>query len=141
MKKNEIEKLDVNVTSLMFGGLIVSSLVFLQGLLSSGALDIAELISLSCLGLALPVLSGGLVVNYIGIEIAPEGKTSSWISRLIWAAMSIDFIGITAAIWHASWIPSVLFLAASLISFRIYYPSCRKMLQKAYIRATDNNQV
>ena len=139
MKKNEIEKLEVNVTSLMFGGLIITSLVILQGLLSSGALDIAELISLSCLGLALPILAGGLVVNYIGIEIAPEGKTSSWVSRLIWAAMSTVFIGITAAIWHASWIPSVLFLATSIISFRIYYPSCRKMLQNAYIRATDNN--
>ncbi len=141
MKKYEIEKLTVNATSFMFGGLIVISLVILQDLISTEVHDITVLISLSCLGLALPVLAGGLVVNYVGKELAPEGKTSGWVAVLIWFAMSIDIIGITAATWHASWVSAILFLAASIISFGIYYPSCRKMIQKAYTRAIDAHKI
>jgi len=141
MNKYEVEKLTVNVTSLLFGGLIAVSLVVLPGFISAGALDIVELFSLSCLGLSLPVLAGGIVVNYVGIQLAPEGKTPGWASVLIWAAMSIDLLGIAAALGHASWIPSILFVAASIISFAMFYPSCRKMLQEAYMRARENQQV
>jgi len=141
MNKHEVEKLTVNATSLLFGGLIAVSLIILPGFISAGALDIVELLSLSCIGLALPVLAGGIVVNYVGIQLAPEGETPGWASVLIWAAMSIDLLGISAALWHASWIPSILFVAASIFSFAMYYPSCRRMLQKAYVRATKYQRV
>ena len=141
MKKHEIERLTVNVTSFMFGGLIFISLIILQNFISSEAHDITVLISLSCLSLALPVLAGGLVVNYVGKELAPEGKTPTWATVLIWLAMSIDIIGITAAIWHASWISAILFQATTMISSGIYYSSCRAMLQKAYAKTTETRDL
>jgi hypothetical protein len=145
MDIREVEKLHVKTTNLAFAGLIAISVVILQALISTATLDLTELISLSCFSLALPILAGGVVVNFVGIEMIghlfPQGTTPSWAQFLIWAAFTIDILGIVAAIWHASWIAGILFLITTLFSFAIYLPSIRKMLQKAYARASDPVQM
>jgi hypothetical protein len=140
MDTRELSKLHVRTTNLAFAGLIAISVAILQAFISAATLDLAELISLSCFSLALPVLAGGIVVNFVGIEIFPQGTTPLWAQFLIWSAFTVDVLGIGAAIWHASWISGIFFLIATLSSLVVYLPSIRKMLRSAYPRAFDNEQ-
>ena len=140
MDIREIGKLHVRTTNLAFAGLIAISIAILQAFISAATLDLAEMISLSCFSLALPVLAGGIVVNFVGIEIFPQGITPLWAQLLIWSAFTVDILGIVAAIWHASWISGILFLITTLSSLVIYLPSIRKMLRSANARAFDNDQ-
>ena len=75
MDSREVDKLHVRSTTLAFTGLIAISVVILPALISAAPLDLAELISLSCFSLALPVLAGGIVVNFVGGEMI--GQLSS----------------------------------------------------------------
>lgn len=140
MDIREISKLHVRTTNLAFAGLIAISIAILQAFISATTLDLAELISLSCFSLALPVLAGGIVVNFLGIEIFPQGTTPLWAQLLIWSAFTVDVLGIEAAIWHASWISGIFFLITTISSLVIYLPSIGKMLHSAHTRAFDNDQ-
>jgi hypothetical protein len=137
----EVDKLHVRSTTLAFTGLIAISVVILPAFLSTSTLDLAELISLLCFSLALPVLAGGIVINFVGIEmigqLSPQGTTPRWARLLIWSAFTTDILGIVAAIWHASWISGMVFLITTVCSVAIYLPSIRKMLRRAYVRASD----
>ena len=123
MQKMKGNRYVIRLSNFYAGGLIAVSLIILQGFIGLGKLDPLALVSVAFFAVALPFLSGILVVNAI------EGEHRSRFSSPI-VVRVVDtcfFIGVLAAtggvaiaLWHMSWIAGVSFLAALGIASVVY---------------------
>src|SRR5438874_12398517 len=112
MKRIKNNKYAVRLYNLYAGGLIVFSLIVLQDCMTLKPLDRPAFISVVAFAIALPLLSGMLVVNAVESKYK-YGPSHSMIARLTETMFALGVIaaltGIDAAFWHISWIAGVLF--------------------------------
>jgi hypothetical protein len=112
----------INYFRLTRAGLIAISLIILQDWISVGIHDPASLVSLIAFAVSLPIL----VLDLLLTHILPARRFHKEIFfkslNSVKSIIGIIFacIGITAAIWHASWIVGVIFLFISLFCFIVY---------------------
>jgi hypothetical protein len=121
MKMNEPEKIKSNNIILVSTGLIAISLIILQDYISTGVSDTPVLISLIAFSIALPLLAGAIMLHKL--HISDEYYTDLSPTIPFWVGALCAFIGIDAALWHASWIAGVLFFVVSIISYIFYSPA------------------
>ena len=138
------KKVAIQVDSLLTGGLIVISIVILQALISSGKLDTPSTVSIVALSISMPLAASFLFTRFV--QKAYEIFTYEWriIGILTLVSYIIGFIGITAAIWHASTLAGVVFLIVSIIAIvfsMTYYvfASTRATYLKRKAAATQDN--
>lgn len=104
-------------------GLIAIILVILQDLISIRATDAPVLISLIAFSIALPALSLNIVFyrlqNDDGCYDSTHIKKEDIVSYMDYTGVVCAVIGVSAAIWHASWIAGILFTFFSITAFFI----------------------
>lgn len=129
--------------SFLTGGLIAISIVILQALISLGKLDMPSTVSLVALSISMPLAASFLFIRFV--QSAYGINTYEWrvISILTVVSYIIGFIGITAAIWHASPLAGVVFLIVGSIAFvfsMVYYvyASTRETYMKRKAAIQDN---
>ncbi len=137
------KKVAVQADSLLTGGLIAISIIILQALISLGKLDTPSTVSLVALSISMPLSASFLFIKFV--QSAYGIDTNEWriISILTLVSYIIGFIGITAAIWHASPLAGVVFLIVSCIAFvfsMVYYVyvSVKAMYIKRKAAPQDN---
>lgn len=112
----------VKLYNLYAGGLIIISLVILQDFLSANPLDRPAFLAVLAFSIALPLLSGTLVLNVV--ERYKYGPSKSLIAQIVryvfLASILLDLAGIAAAFWHASWITGLVFIVSQLAALTIY---------------------
>lgn len=112
----------IKLHDLYAGGLILISLVILQDFLNISRLDTAAFLAILAFSIALPLLSGTLVLSVV------EKKFSKRPSRVIiiiehivfLLSILIDAMGIGAAFWHASFIVGIAFFFSVAITLVVY---------------------
>jgi hypothetical protein len=128
--------------------LIAAGLVITQAFISVGKLNLPALISLICVALATPLLSGGVVLSSIHVfmhrKYRVEGvsgniKIINFLSSLGQVA---GFIGIVAAFWSILWVLGFMFAVCGFVVYPVvggYYLHIRKVLKEAaYNERLDN---
>jgi hypothetical protein len=123
MQKVKIDKYALELHDVYAGGLIAISLVILQGFIGLASLDIAALISMIAFSAALPLLSGLLVIGLIERKYpygSPRTRIASLVRKLFILGIVLSFIGIGAAIWHASWIAGAVCVISSFTAAIVY---------------------
>ena len=117
----EINISGINYFRLTRAGLIAISLIILQDWISVGIHDPASLVSLIAFAVSLPILVLDLLLTHIlparrfHEEIV---KSLNLVRNMI--GLSFAFIGIAAAMWHASWIAGVIFVFISIFCCTVY---------------------
>lgn len=113
----------VKLHNLYAGGLIIISLVILQDFLSLKPLDPPAFLALLAFAIAIPLLSGTLVLNVIE-EQFKYGPLKSPIFRLVHytflASIVLALTGIAAAFWHASWFIGLVFIVSQALAITVY---------------------
>ena len=112
----------IKLHDLYAGGLILISLVILQDFLNISRLDTAAFLAILAFSIALPLLSGTLVLSVV------EKKFSKRPSRVIiiiehsvfLLSILIDDMGIGAAFWHALLIVGIAFFFSVAITLVVY---------------------
>jgi hypothetical protein len=112
----------IRLHDLYAGGLILISLVILQDFLNISPLDPPAFLAILAFSIALPLLSGTLVLSVV------EKKFNKGPSRLIviiehgvfLSSILFDVIGIGAAFWHASFITGIAFIAGVVVTLAVY---------------------
>ncbi len=113
----------VKLHNLYAGGLIIISLVILQDFLSANPLDRPAFLAVLAFSIALPMLSGTLVLNVVEerFKYGPAKSPIAQIVRYVFlASILLDLAGIAAAFWHASWITGLVFIVSQLAALTIY---------------------
>ena len=92
-------------------GLLAIGIIIFPLFLPGGRPDVAEFISISAIAMALPMLAGiSYIVNFVPSVL--DYHSSAFLLFLLAAAL--DLVGIGAALWHITWIASVLFIASTI---------------------------
>jgi len=141
--QQQVKDLIYSTLLLVNGGLVALSFLLFQGLISLGVVDLATGISLIAFAVALPLLAASFWCikiwygtfqppRHMQKVTSPDGKKyvrfeSSVSSKLtgnfvdvtgLWIVVltaGIAFIGIVAALWHAFWVASVIFIVAVIV--------------------------
>ena len=133
MQKVKFDNHALELHDMYAGGLIAISLVILQGFIGLTSLDVAALISMISFSAALPLLSGLLVLGLIERKYpygSPRTLIASLVRKLFILGIVLSFIGIGAAIWHASWIAGTVCVVSSIIAVIIYIPYAADLDEK-----------
>lgn len=105
------------------GGLIVISLIILQGFLNLGNLNPSALVSILAFALALPLLSATPILDVVERRFR-VGPRRTAITRSVHVAFMlgvvVDLVGVGAAFWHLTWIAGVTFLSGLLLTCIVY---------------------
>lgn len=112
----------ISLHNIYAGGLILISLVILQDFLNIKPLDTAAFLAILAFSIALPLLSGTLVLSVV------ERRFNKGPSRIIimiehaafLTSIVIDVIGIATAFWHASFIACIAFIVSVAVTLVIY---------------------
>ena len=108
-----------SIQNLYAGGLLVVILVLLQGFLALPSFDTWIFISMLASALAIPPLSGVLVVNFVEKQY-PYAPARSASSKAVTTAFSIGsiaaLIAVATAFGHISWIVLVGFVVSILFT-------------------------
>ena len=89
------------------GALLGIDLLFLHLVMPLGTIDLTIWMALLAFAVSLPTLSGSILASFLG-RITNETA----LSILLTTGVLSSLIGITATLWHTSWILGVVFLAA-----------------------------
>jgi cation transport ATPase len=104
---------------LIYGGLILIGLYWVQPFLTARSLDATAKVSIIAFAVAIPLLAALLMVNR---HEAFRGRrtTSATVTIAHAVALLSAFVGIVAGFWHITWIAGVTFLAAGLVAVGIH---------------------
>jgi hypothetical protein len=105
--KVEHSKESLAMTDLICGGLIATSLVILQVLISLSKLDIVGFISVLAFAESIPLLSGKLLLNFFR-RLPKKPDMTIGIGGFYAIGPIAAIVGISAAFWHVSWIAGVV---------------------------------
>jgi hypothetical protein len=111
------------IQNLYAGGLLLVILVLMQGFLALPSFDTWIFISMVASAMAIPPLSGVLVVNFVE-KYYPYAPVRSPSSKAAITAFSIGsiaaLVAIATAFGHISWLVLVTFIISVLFTFIIY---------------------
>lgn len=111
------------IENMYAGGLLVVILVLLQGFLALPSFDTWIFISMLASAVAIPPLSGVLVVNFVEKQY-PYAPARSASSKAVITAFSIGsiaaLIAVATAFGHISWVVLVTFVVSVLFTISIY---------------------
>ena len=104
---------------LIYGGLILVGLYWVQAFLTAPSLDASAKVSIVAFAVAIPLLAALVMVNR---QEAFRGRQTTSVTVTIAHAVALlaAFIGIVAGFWHITWIAGVTFLAAALVAVGIH---------------------
>ena len=104
---------------LIYGGLILIGLYWVQPFLTAPSLDASAEVSIVAFAVAIPLLAALVMVNR---QEAFRGRRTTSVTVTIAHAVAqlAAFIGIVAGFWHIWWIAGVTFLAAGLVAVGIH---------------------
>lgn len=126
VQKQRDDEFARKMSNLYAGGLIAVDLILLQSMLPAGSSDLTTFIAVLAFSLALPPLTGMLVVNVVESHYPYRPDSSVRLARrmhmLFLFGGIVDLVGICAAFWHFSWIVMLAFLVVFVITFIIYIP-------------------
>lgn len=126
--------------NLLVGGLIGINIVILQALISLGKPDTPALISLIMLSISIPTAAGFLFLRFI--QQLYRITTYEWrvLKHMTTVSGISGYIGITFAIWHASWIAGVIFAITAflvfwIVMFYFFIVGVRGVARERYVAA------
>jgi hypothetical protein len=102
MHKFEVSEDYKRINDLLSGGFLGISLLIFQAFVSLTALDLALLIALCALAVAMPLLAACIVLNNI-LWVVKYGSRSRWILFIRHLSPICAIVGIIAVFWHLSW--------------------------------------
>ena len=106
--------------ALVLAGFLAISLVFMQGLLPLGLVDIPVTVALIAFAIAIPLLAICIFIRrLIEMEVFLLKATSYWVSFV--TAFLVTPVGIVAAFWHISWYIGVICLLSCLVAYITVY--------------------
>jgi cobalamin synthase len=113
----------VKLHNLYAGGLAAICLVILQDFFSMNKLDTPSFLAILAFAMALPLLSGTLVMNMIQ-ERFKFGPSKTLIAELVHytflAGILLALAGIAAAFWHISAIIGLVFIVSQVFALVVY---------------------
>jgi hypothetical protein len=120
-EKRSFEEKIAGYPLIMNGALFAITLVILQNLLSAGRLDTPQFVSLICFVIAIPLLAGFAVIDYMALSAKVDPFTGNRDAAIIieYVGILFDLAGITAAIWNMSWEVAVGFILVCILTFLI----------------------
>jgi len=119
----EFKKFQITVGQLVNAGLIAISLIILQDWISLGIPDPSSFVSLIAIAIAIPMLVFDLLIRQIPNRHATNKLHFFFIRMISILGAIVAGIGITAAMWHISWIIGIIFLCISIFCFIVYVSS------------------
>jgi hypothetical protein len=104
---------------LIYGGLILIGLYWVQPFLTASSLDTSAKVSIIAFAVAIPLLAALAMVNRQ--EAFRRRRTRSVTVTIAHAvALLAALVGIVAGFWHITWIAGVTFLAAGVVAVGIH---------------------
>lgn len=130
---------------ILLGGLIAMDFIIFQAVLSFNPIDTASVVALITLGISILTAGGFLFIRFTQEDRGIQGYDWKIISRISFVSLLGAWIGIPAAIWHASPLAAIIFFVVTLIMgifCAVYYTSValRAEAQKRYEAARDNHE-
>ena len=124
---------------LIFGGLIGISLILLQDLISI-QMDTYTTISIISFSISIPLLVFSILNQYY-YDFDPDQKFPIYASVVIALGIIGTVIGITTAIWYATWIGGIVFLISGSAGFATYayYKSSVEFKRKILHQGEEKN--
>jgi len=111
---DEAEHVGVQQLSLIYGGLIVIGVYFVQPFLTAASLDLSARVSVVAFSVAIPLLAALVLVNRL--EVIRRHLTRSMVvSPVRVVALICAFVGVVAGFWHILWIAGVGILVSGLV--------------------------
>jgi Na+(H+)/acetate symporter ActP len=114
----EVRKEGIRQNNLMYGALIAIGVVMVQPFLTVSPLDLTAQICVIAFAVAIPVLSGLVLVTQQETFRQRESK-----SRLVEVGRNIGqlaaVVGVVAGFWHISWIAGVVTIVAAIFGIAI----------------------
>jgi hypothetical protein len=104
---------------LIYGGLILIGIVWVQPFLTAPSLDASAKVSVVAFAVAIPLLAALVLVNR---QEAFRGRLTTSVTVTIAHAVAqlAAFVGLVAGFWHIAWIAGVSFLAAGLVAVGVH---------------------
>ena len=105
------------------GGLIVISLIVFQDFIALGVRDPASRIAIYAFSVAVPLLSGMLILNTVESKyqyIAPHLLISRVVHILLLLSIVLSLVGIVATFWHILLGAGIAFIVTLIIALVIY---------------------
>jgi hypothetical protein len=104
---------------LIYGGLIVIGIYWVEPFLTARSLDVSAKVSIVAFAVAIPLLAALVLVNRQEV-FRGRPTTSVTVTVAHAVALLAAFVGIVAGFWHMTWIAGVTFFAAALVSMGIH---------------------
>jgi cation transport ATPase len=104
---------------LIYGGLILVGLYWVQAFLTARSLDSSAKISIVGFAVAIPLLAALVMVNRQE-AFRGRGTTSVTVTMAHAVALLAAFVGIVAGFWHIVWFAGVAFLTAAFVAVGIH---------------------
>ena len=122
MHKFEVSEDYKRINDLLSGGFLGISLLIFQAFVTLTALDLALLIALCALAVAMPLLAACIVLNNI-LWVVKSGSRSRWILFIRYLSPICAIVGIIAVFWHLSWVAGVLVAISGSMAYLVctYY--------------------
>jgi hypothetical protein len=111
---DEAEYINVQQLSVIYGGLIVIGVYFVQPFLTAASLDLSARVSVVAFSVAIPLLAALVLVNRLEV-IRRHVTRSIVVSTVRTVAQICAFVGVVAGFWHILWIAGVGVLLSGLV--------------------------
>src|SRR6266566_70028 len=99
----------------LLGGLIAINFIIYQALLLFNPIDTATVVALISLGVSILTAGAYLFIRFVQEDHGIQGYDWKIIGRIPFISLLAAWIGIPAAIWHASPLAAIVFFAVALI--------------------------
>ena len=116
---DEAEHIGVQQLSLIYGGLIVIGVYFVQPFLTAASLDLSARVSVVAFSVAIPLLAALVLVNRLEV-IRRHVTRSKVVSPVRVVALICAFVGVVAGFWHILWIAGVGMITAALVAVAVH---------------------
>ena len=105
--------------SLIYGGLIIIGMYWVQPFLTATSLDASARVSILAFAVAIPLLAALVMVNR---QEAFRGRRTTSVTITVAHAIALltAFVGILAGFWHITWVAGVTFLAVGLVAVGVH---------------------
>jgi len=109
----------VKQSGLVYGGLIGTAVVMVQGFLETPSRDTSARISIIAFSVAIPLLAALLMVNRQETFRRRHTPSVSVTGAKV-VGQGAAFVGLVAGFWHIYWIAGVVFLAAGFVGLFVH---------------------
>lgn len=110
---------NIALSNIACGGLIAIGLVMLQAFIALTSLDSAEFISVLAFAIAIPLLTGRILQNFL-VKLSKKDRVALGCSNTYYLGTLAALVGIGAAFWHVSYVAGIVFISSSFVAFAAF---------------------